>query len=80
MEKAKNPFMTDFIPPITIKKADAASKLVDAHKAGLELAVENGRAAFDDVVQEAFVSLKEANKLNNYLVGLLEDAADHCAA
>ena len=80
LEKAKNPFMADFIPPITIKKADAASKLVDAQKAGLELAVENGRAAFDEVNGEALAALKEANKLNSYLVGCLEDAAVHCAA
>ena len=78
--KAKMPFMADFIPRITIKKADAASKLVDAQKAGLELAVENGRAAFDEVNGEALAALKEANKLNSYLVGCLEDAAVHCAA
>ena len=80
LEKAKNPFVADFIPPITIKKADAASKLVDAQKAGLELAVENGRAAFEDINQEAIAALKEASKLNNYLAGLLEDAKEHCAA
>ena len=78
--KAKMPFMADFIPRITIKKADAASKLVDAQKAALELAVENGRAAFDEVNEEALAALKEASKLNNSLAGSLSEAADHCAA
>jgi len=78
--KAKMPFMADFIPRITIKKADAASKLVDAQKAALELAVENGRAAFDEVNEEALAALKEAMKLNNSLEGGLSEAADHCAA
>ena len=72
--------MADFIPPITIKKADAAYKMIDAQKAGLELAVENGRAAFEDINQEAIAALKDANKLNSYLAGLLEDAKEHCAA
>jgi len=80
LEEAKNPNMADFIPPITLRKADAAHKMIDAQKAGLELAVENGRAAFEDINQEAIAALKEASKLNNYLAGLLEDAKEHCAA
>ena len=80
LEKAREPFMADFIPAMTVKKAAAASKLVDAQKAGLELAVENGRAAFDDVVQEALSALKEANKLNNCLEGSFADAAEYSAA